>query len=150
MGLPEYADEPKIGFDRFIITRNIENSLSLDKRDSVNIIINFEDGDGDLGIASEDLNTSEENIIVSVERKKNGIYSPLLTPDSTFGLNGRFPELSPSTDNRPIDGVLDYAVVFEHNNFFTNDTLRLTIYIIDQAGNKSNSILTDDLIIEKQ
>lgn len=59
----------------------------------------------------------------------------------------RFPPLVPIQDKGPIEGMLSYDVFDLFGNFY-GKTLKLKIFIIDRALNKSNVIETPDILID--
>ena len=127
------------------------------------IVIKFRDGDGDLGLTSEDRNNPPYqllnpdgtpnryyyNYFVQVFRKTKGVFNEI---------NFDFPYCSflpLRTDGKtgPIEGDLEYGVApfYLNSPLFpqpANDTLKFRIQIIDRALNESNIIETDEVIIK--
>ena len=137
-----------IAFDGFDIDRNVFNTSSQDSTDVVIVKIKFQDGDGDLGLDSTDMkNTTTPNFVLRVQPKNKSHKT-----DSVI-YTGQFRPLTylPKTIKGPVDGVLNYSMNFDYNNFFyINDTLTLFINIVDRAGNVSNTIQTDPLVVHQQ
>jgi hypothetical protein len=146
--IPHYSNTPAIAFDGFDISRNVFNTSSQDTADVVIVKIKFQDGDGDLGLDSSDMkNTTTPNFILLVQ-PKNKFHKT----DSVV-YNGQFRPLTylPKTIKGPVEGVLNYSLSFDYNNFYyINDTLTLFIHIVDRAGNVSNTIQTDPLVVHQQ
>jgi hypothetical protein len=145
--VPKYSKIPQISFEGFEIKRDIYNSLSHVYGDSVTIKINYKDGDGDLGLSTNDLNSYGYNYILDVEERINGEYQELVLDPP---LNGKFPKLSTDNVVGPIEGVLNYTVFFPHNfPISPDDTLKFNIKILDRASNESNIITTPSIVVYK-
>ncbi len=152
---PGYDLEPKITF--VSISKTIEFDDTLQSNiDVIRIAVQFEDGDGDLGM---DINQSiqeddefKNNYHYKVFKKVNGIFEPL---DTLFG---RFEPLAPTVDYQgPIDGELVFNTSLSHadippieepnTKYFYNDTIKYVVSVIDRAHNKSNEVETGEIII---
>ena len=123
---PDYAVIPEITFD------SISNTSAKAGTDSITFLIDFTDGDGDLG--SSDIPN-------------------LFFLDSRTGYTDSFkiPNLTPQGNVKAISGVIAYvASSFTCIPGKTFDTLHYTIYVEDRAGNKSNNIVTPDIILQCQ
>lgn len=102
-------------------------------QDTVKIVISYTDADGDLGVDSPDA----KNLFVTDSR--NNVTSQF-----------RIQQLAPTNANINIEGNLD---VILSPQGFTNDgdsteTATYSIYVVDRAGNKSNTVQTDALLIK--
>lgn len=142
--LPDYSKTPAIQFSGFEIYRNRYNSLSLTYEDSVVIKVKFQDGDGDLGMDEEDKkNDTLPNFVMRSYVKNNTPFLDSVT------YTGQFQPLTLSAKNikGPLDGELRYAQLFSYSNFSIKDTVKFAIYIKDRAGNVSNTITTDELVL---
>jgi hypothetical protein len=175
--------------------------------DSLKISVNFKDGDGDLGLSSEDtyspynlydfVKDNNGNVIQYGQQsgmppyncvdydtlhyngskttdtlwvKRNPFYYNywvdilIKQPDNSFQIfdlkqqlcmdfNSRFPRLS--TDKGPLRGTLDFKIVMSYllvdptfyNDNFYNKTIKFRVTIADRALHKSNSIVTDEVLI---
>ncbi|WP_201984727.1 hypothetical protein [Hymenobacter rubidus] len=95
------------------------NDIRSGLRDSIEVALNFEDGDGDLGLSPTDTagafaynkgrNRYYENYFIQPYYKnRQGVFVPVI---STITQNGRFPRLT-NADARPgpIKGVLRRAI----------------------------------------
>ncbi|MCB0705935.1 MAG: hypothetical protein KDC34_11520 [Saprospiraceae bacterium] len=98
------------------------------------VTIQYEDGDGDLGTSDPDINS----IFVQDSRLEEAdeYYLPPLAPeDATISITGSFDlKLSPT---------------FLLGNG-TQEISELSIYLIDRAGNKSNTLKAGPIIIKKE
>ena len=118
LSAPDYSITPRIE------PNSVKVMLKNDrygKRDSIEIAINFQDGDGDLGLSSTDTadpydyrngtNRYYENYFIQPYYKnKSGVFVPLV---STITANGRYPRLTEvGARPGPIKGVLRRALVF--------------------------------------
>ena len=127
---PNYSEIPAITFD------SISSTTARVGQDSITFLIDFTDGDGDLG--SSDIPN-------------------LFFLDSRTGYTDSFkiPNLTPQGNVKAISGVISYVYA---GSFFTCtpppgrtfDTLHYTIYVEDRAGNKSNLIVTPQIILQCQ
>jgi hypothetical protein len=99
--------------------------------DSIHFSIGYEDGDGDLG----ENNTDDHNLTVTDSR--NGV-------DYKY----RIRQLVPGNAEVPIKGVLNFSIP---NTFITNGATQqevsYAISLKDRAGNKSNTLNTNAILI---
>jgi hypothetical protein len=151
---PEFPVEPHIEF------KALESHPILfkgAKLDSLVIITRFEDGDGDLGLSSEDLTVppfkdgdNGVNYIIEAFLKR--------TTETTFnkinlpGVSGRFFPLNPDKRIGPLEGDLRYGGVKvpEFNPVFNikeGDQMKFTVKIRDRALHTSNTVETTPVTI---
>ncbi len=139
---PEFPDIPHLeftGMDKNSMLQGDFNS------DSIFIYLKFTDGDGDIGFETTD---SLPNLFVIDSRTNNiaeSIKIPKLPDTGTGnGVSGEI-ELKLYTtcclfkDNIPPCSVIDNIPY---------DTLYYKIYLIDRAGNSSDTVYTDPIILE--
>ncbi len=102
-------------------------------KDSLLIVLEYEDGDGDLGGVHPD----SANLFV-VDKRINVPFE------------FRIQELVPGGANVPIKGKLNVLI---QNLFLTGpgpkESVNFDIYAIDKAGNKSNVITTDAIEVRE-
>ena len=118
---------PSISFD------SISPNPAIKYRDTILIVISYTDGDGDLGIDSADV----KNLFVTDSR--NNVVSEF-----------RIPQLAPTGATIAIQGNLDVVLppqIFINDNDST-ETVSYSLYIVDRAGHKSNTITTKSLVIK--
>jgi hypothetical protein len=123
------------------------------------LVVHFEDGDGDLGLTSEDRQNNPRyqqnkpdgnpniyyyNYFVTVERRVNGQF---VEADAAIPTSGAFPPLKPDGKPGPIEGDLEYSLIFPLLSSPPNDTLRFKIQIVDRELRESNIITTDPIVI---
>lgn len=146
---PDFSTIPSIEYVGFQKQIRLDQ-FSAANKDSVTISLKFQDGDGDLGYSTDEVKdayqTSNYNYVVRPFRKKNGKlteYTPLES------LSGYFPRLKKDDKPNPIEGVLDYSIDFPHPFTPKRDSLQFQIYIKDRAGNVSNIIETDIIVLNE-
>lgn len=103
----------------------------------------FEDGDGNVGLASpsvEEENYDSINLFLTLYRINNG--SATTAPDNDpFKPTGyRIPYMERTGQNKILKG--DISVIFMYLFFSEEDTLRYDFYIKDRAENLSNTVST--------
>lgn len=156
---PNFNNTPSISFNRFNVYRNYIESKLGNRVDSVVIVIKFQDGDGDLGLTSDERDNNPEfkqfladgtpnkywyNYFVRAFRRTDGEFVEFF-PNPSF--SGAFPPLKPDGKPGPIEGDLEYGLSFPLFNSPANDTLRFEIQIVDKKKNESNIIRTDPVVI---
>jgi len=153
---PTFPFVPNIKFESI---SKVTIRSATDPKDSIIVAIRFEDGNGDLGLGPTDtlppyqtLNADRTpnefffNYYVRMFRKNRGRYEEVVFTGLT--LNGRFPLLNTSRQNRPLQGVIRRGIEIRTAAYpFVNDTVRFEIQIADRALNKSNIIRTDSIVI---
>jgi hypothetical protein len=161
-GVPDFSNIPYISFNNIrVITKEEPGQLGTTKKDSVIISVNFQDGDGDLGITSAELaalkkihGDSLKTYLVDIFVKKNGKFLKSNPPEK-FGGDILF-HLKEGNKSGPIEGILDYSVNFEYGLFQgipymtgKSDTVKFAVTLKDRALNVSNTIETTEVVIYK-
>lgn len=135
---PDFPVEPVIEFVSMNDNQMVQNSFNTD---SILVTFSFTDGDGDLG------DNDSLNIFIRDNR------------DQFIASKYRLPELPPEGAQRGIQGKITVTIYTtcciypdgtppcEPSLDYPTDTLRYEIYIRDRAGNVSNTIETDPIII---
>lgn len=149
-------------------------ATSTAKIDSVLLSIDFEDGDGDLGLASGDTsapysetacpndvnslsclpnekvaNKFRYNFFVTIKRQNSqGIFEAVVIPNNaTF--NARFPKLRDNDTEAPLSGninnTLEIFYDFANSPFKTGDIVVFEVQIADRKLNLSNMITTNSV-----
>lgn len=120
------------------------------KKDSVILTIKFQDGDGDLGFSEEEKKVAvlknDFNYIMRIFRKKKGVFTEYI---QTVPYSGYFPSLNPNGKTGPIEGTLDYSMVFPHNFTPVKDSLKFQVIIKDRAGNISNTTESSVIVLNE-
>ena len=138
---PDFPDEP---FIEFIGTSKDTLRQGVFMEDSLSVSFRFEDGDGDIGRK----NQASSNDIFFVDERTG-------TLDNTFGI----PAIPQEGAANGVEGVVK-VVLFSTCCIYSDgqdpctphptinyDTVQYRIYITDQAGHKSNEILTSPIIL---
>lgn len=138
--IPEYPAIPSISYGSAYFQE-------FPQTDYIFLSVNFKDGDGDLGLNSEDLLSripaDHFNIFPVLFLKNGDKYEEWKDPSNLdFSYNGTFPRLRESTVSGAIEGTLQYKL--GSLNFFNQDSsiVKIRVYIRDRAGNTSNVIET--------
>jgi hypothetical protein len=123
----------------------------------LNLHIGFEDGDGDLGLESNDtlppFNTDSKyyfNIFIEYYERINGQYTQLtnkypFTFGDTINYNGRVPNLTPNSKHKGIQG--DIAYKLEDVIPIAGDEIKFKIWIYDRALHKSNIVESPGIVL---
>lgn len=120
--------------------------------DSASLVITFTDGDGDIGLdASDDAapyDTSSvfyNNLFLELSELRNGVWNSV---DFEDPIHYRIPRITPSGQNKALEGEIAVAI----DPFFlfitgTADTVRYSVELVDRALNRSNRVLTRDIVV---
>ena len=137
---PDFPDTPEISFER------IDSNMIRQRVDSAFIIINFTDGDGDIG-SSE----NERNIfLIDTRASQDDTIGRAMPPVPSFvensGISGEI-RLPISTCCEPPPGEEGCLPVTDMFPDFQRDTVIYKVYIVDRAGNQSNTITVDPIFL---
>lgn len=167
---PDFPDTPSIEFKSMKVTRN-----TAELTDTVTITIGFKDGDGDLGLNSEEysstsppynrlnsdgtknLNHWNYFLKIFVKNRSNNQFEPLTvrangsTIDDPTVYYSQFPHLEPNADKKaPLKGDLNFEQTFGLGNEFNpGDEVRFEVYIKDRALNTSNTVTTSTFVVTR-
>ena len=149
----QYPVVPHIALNSFT---KLADSTGVDQKGVIGI--SFTDGDGDLGLTSNQ-NTGNYlyDIFVKYFEKKKGVFKEVIitTPNTITGkpdtlwFNGRIPYLTPVGKAKAISGEIN-DTLFINNYASTYDTIKYQIYIQDRALNKSNVVETPEIVVNKK
>lgn len=137
----EFPSTPSITLDAF--EPNSDGSATLK--------LLFTDGDGDIGLnpgdtlAPFDINSPYYyNLFVRYYERKNGIWT--LIPINNPPLSYRTPVVTPTGQNKSLNGsiTVDLSLYYDPNSTF--DTIRLDVKLLDRALNESNIVEIGPLI----
>ncbi|NBA88204.1 hypothetical protein GVN16_20695 [Emticicia sp. CRIBPO] len=146
---PNFALKPEIEYN------SIKKDIRIDQffggyKDSVVVSVKFQDGDGDLGLndaeIAEAIKVNNFNYVIKYHRRVNGKYVEYIPLEP---LSGFFPRLKNDGKDGPIEGVLSYTMQFLHAFTPKKDSVKFEISIKDRAGNISNSVETDMIILNQ-
>ncbi|MBE0637081.1 MAG: hypothetical protein IH598_01005 [Bacteroidales bacterium] len=145
----EYPDIPSLKYERF--TTLVHPS----GYDSAGVLLlSYTDGDGDLGIAG--LDTSSYNFFVTYYQMENGVLKPGTRYNAVTGqydtifFNNRFYRLAPPGYTGWIKGEIEDTIkpLYDPRSTKTFDTVQYKIYMVDRAGNYSNTVETPLIIVK--
>jgi len=165
---PEYSFTPSISFNEIQRRRYTPTNPREQALDTIRIKINYQDGDGDLGLTPEEVAAQPakytgrfaKNYFIEpfVKNRATGKYEPLTTVGVPFPnvynagqYNGLYLHPTDRTDTKaaPIKGTLTYTLIpFGLGDIFVpGQTVRFQVSIADRALNVSNTIMTDSVVI---
>lgn len=156
---PNYPDEPSISFDRVDQFTYTKNRITFD---SLVLVVDFQDGDGDLGLRRSPNGDGDpdfrapfdqssqffNNFFVNLQVKRGDRYVPYPFPSEFLNFNGRFPRLARDDKHEVLEGEIKYTLTnFSNDIFDPRDTVRFEIFIYDRALHKSNVVYSDDVVL---
>ena len=144
------------------ITLTEVQQQKLNGKDSiVNITLHYQDGDGDIGLNTDDtlppFNYTSKyfyNILVSVYRVDNGKVSKVTTPvfppnpPDTINYNDRITNLTPTGKSKSISGEIRMFIKSLPYPGVTPDSMFYTFQLIDRALHQSNVVKTNTMLFE--
>lgn len=132
-----YPIIPEIEYDGFVKLWNPQ--LMIFERGV--FAISFKDGDGDIGLRSNDTVAPYDfNLIINYYELQNGDSVRVVISDSNE-FNARVPMLTPQGSNKSISGLIE-DTLFMYNYQSTFDTIMFDACLIDRALHKSNVVST--------
>jgi hypothetical protein len=164
--LPDLTESPKIKYKSLRFAKGNPNTVF----DTMFLTLDFEDGNGDLGLSSNEttgnfallkddgsINENHYNIMVRPFIKAKGaptfvekILCP--SPPCPNNFNGRYPRLLFDNVEKPLQGEIVYNFIssnFGYDNFgLTDSVIRFEVFIRDRMLNVSNTITTDTVLIK--
>ncbi len=155
-GCRKYDQYPVVPHIELISFTKIADTTGVDQQGVIGL--SFTDGDGDLGLTS-DQNSGNYlyNIFIKYFEKKKGVFQEIIltTPNpqtgkpDTLQFNGRIPYLTPVGKSKAISGEIN-DTLFINNYASTYDTIKYQIYIKDRVLNKSNVVETPEIVVNKK
>lgn len=130
----ENADEPPFSTTPEINLLGLSHDTIKEFDDVLTIKIHYQDGDGDLGFEEPD----DYAVYIRDARLNNydGFYlGPVAPPGAEIAVQGNL--------------KLEFPSLFVFGNR-TEERTRFYIYMIDRKGNKSNELVSPDVIIRKK
>lgn len=124
----------------------------------VEIDLNYEDGDGDIGLTNADTlypfgmkQPGFYNLLVYYQQKVGSrwIYpmNPLLKIPDTLVLHERIQNITPTGKSKAIHGNLIVTIPARPFSY-RGDTVRFTIQLMDRAMHRSQMIITPSILLE--
>ena len=170
---PDYSTTPSISNNNVRVSSFKSTIPGGQSIDSVYITINYQDGDGDLGLSGDESKVApyaypslfNNNYFIEPTVKYVGTttyVAPILqytitpttpgTPAAPGTFNARFDHITGLTDSKtaPIKGTLTRTFAFGRGDYFNaGDVVRFDVSIADRALHVSNVIRTDSIVIPK-
>ena len=144
--IEEFSEIPEITFKDFILVDTLDKIGNKIKHGE--LIFDFIDGDGDIGIEVPDSinNSDTSNLFFTLYKKIDGDFVEV---DTETPIEYRIPFMEPKGQNKTLKGEI--KIEFEYYLNFEYDTIKYEFYLVDRAKHKSNiestpeiSFLTDD------
>jgi hypothetical protein len=164
---PEYSTTPEIDFKeaRNVYTPGVGGNSPLNE---ITFVLNFRDGDGDLGLSQDDIKsapynqapqapiplnrnhaTNEYNYFIQPEKFANGVWTSFQA-GIVGEYDGTFPRLD-GTDAKPapLKGELNYRlpIYLDGAIYKANDKLRFKLTIVDRALHVSNTVTSTEITL---
>lgn len=148
---PEFSNVPSLGFNGIRQFTSIDG-FTRNEKDSVVIALRFQDGDGNLGITSDEFDgktddkrfQGKSNYEVRAYRRSKGVFVPV---EFEQPLNTYFFPLRRDGKKGPIEGTLEFSQDYLPTNSRIRDTLRFDVRIIDRDFQASNWVETEPFIV---
>ena len=117
--------------------------------DSVNIVISFTDGDGDVGnIMTQDSTTT--SLFIEYYELRNNIWHHIIADSLAVPYYYVIPSVTPNSKNKTLEGEIDVKLESYFNPFTPYDTIKYTVQLFDRALNRSNIVETNSIIVVKK
>lgn len=142
-----YPIEPIIEYNSFV---KIDNGTGIDNKGF--LIINFTDGDGDIGLEAEDTLPPYNingpfyyNFFIDYYELQNDSFVLIELP---FTFNARIPKVKDDLAEQGIKGEIRIEVYF-NNLGSQSDSIKFKASIVDRALHRSNEIMTPSIFVKK-
>jgi hypothetical protein len=139
----EFPSEPVIEFKSFHASN-----------DSASVVISFTDGDGDIGLDQGDTLTPFNpgstwfyNFFIDYYTLENGVW---VAPDPPLALPlyYRVPNITPTGQNKALEGDIAVALRNPILPGTVGDTIRLEVRLADRAQHMSNRVSSEPIVVE--
>lgn len=139
--------EPTIKFTSFEIFDSVDLLGNDVKGGRLNFY--FEDGDGDLGLPSPELNSKLDttNLFFTLYRKTGGLLVPAPDNDPLKPSPYRIPFMVRLGQNKILRGNI--AVTFLYLFYSETDTIKYEFYLKDRALHESNKASTCEIVLTR-
>ena len=163
---PDFPVEPTITFNSLKKTYVPPSVPGATASDTLVFAVDFQDGDGDLGLDADDAkvppyNAStgghnnlavSNNYFIQPFKRVGGTFVPFYTSGGYPGeYDGRYPRLETTTDTKPapLKGTLRYKLRLPLNrtSFTPGDVFRFDISIMDRKMHQSNTVTTTEVTL---
>ena len=140
--LPE---TPSISFKSFILKDTTITDLLGNEGKIGELIFDFEDGDGDIGLTQPDslsVDSTNFNLFFTLFGKIDGEFIEVSEDDLKTTLNYGIPYIEKEGQNKALKGEIQ--VDFRYHTF-EYDTIKYSFFIVDRALHKSNVETTPEI-----
>ena len=163
---PDFPVVPTISFNSLKKTYVPPSAPGAAAADTLVFAINFQDGDGDLGLDADDAKTppfnaptgghnnlaASNNYFIQPFKKVGNTFVPFYTPGGYPGeYDGRYPRLETTTNTKPapLKGTLRYKLrlLLNRTSFSKDDVFRFDISIMDRKLHQSNTVTTTEVTL---
>jgi hypothetical protein len=155
--VPEFEFVPEIEYS------DVRQKQLDDITDSIEVVVRFQDGNGDLGLRAQENdpryapvdadgnpNPFNFNYFIRIFKETAGEPQEVLLPQGQ-SFNGRFPILNTTDQTRPLTGLLRFQFELFHSAlgspFNRGDAIFFEVQIADRALNLSNTITTESVTV---
>lgn len=159
--IPDFSDTPAIYYNGISQDVRVDTILGIPQESEiVTVTVNFEDGDGDLGASTAEIQDTENftknyrnapgwNLeanyeLVTMIQQRDSSWSEMVMAGDSFKF---FPLLKVDGKAGPIKGKLDLNTRFRRLNTAVPTKVKFKVRIIDRAFRVSNQIETDPVIV---
>lgn len=138
--------EPSIKFTSFEVFDSTDILGNIDKGGRLKFF--FEDGDGDLGLAAPQNNSTDStNLFFTLFRKTKGVFVPVSDKDPLKPSPYRIPYMDRQGQNKILRGNI--SVTFLYLFYSPSDTLKYKFYVKDRALHSSDTASTCEIVLIK-
>jgi len=156
---PDISTTPEISLKEIRLI-HVDNPGQEIDVDTLVVVVNFKDGDGDLGLTGQDLTVSpydrpeyKYNYFIQpyIKNELTDVFEPLTLPGDTYNGLFNFLPLEEDRDKKVAKkGELGFKQDFTLENDFKPGTeVRFVISIMDRALHRSNEITTPSVTLGK-
>ena len=147
-----YDPVPEIWLESVGTVRSVKGTASL-----IRLVIGYQDGDGNIGLSDTDTappfnfgGLYYHNLPIEYQvKQQDGTYAEVVHPSTGAPYGNQHERVPPLYDRniaKPISGKL--TVLLEANPYgVTPESVRFRLALIDRDLNKSNTLLTDPLLL---
>jgi hypothetical protein len=109
----------------------------------------FEDGDGDLGLATPEQNSGMDstNLFFSLFRKSGGTFVPVADNDPLKPSPFRIPYMDRQGQNKILRGNI--SVTFLYLFYSSSDTIKYRFFVKDRAEHSSDTATTCEIVLTR-
>ena len=140
--LPEI---PSISFKSFILIDTID--VLGNKGKIGELIFDFEDGDGDIGLTQPDSLSTDStnfNLFFTLLGKTDGEFIEVSENELETPMNYRIPYIEKEGQNKALKGEIQVDFIYL---LFEYDTIKYSFFIVDRALHKSNIETTPEIAL---